>query len=255
MRRLPSLFASLLFASLATSGCGKADAASGTKPAGNQNAGASTASVAPTALTALASGNNTSNRDSLSDSLLIAKADKGRLLGKDSSAIWVVMISDFQCPYCKQWHDATMSQVKRDYIDAGLVRMAYLHLPLPQHKWARAEAEGAMCAAVQGKFWPFADELFKRQGEIEKLGAIQPELETIGKSLALDMKAFAACQNRQAIKALVESDVSQSTRIGVRSTPSFLVGDFLVEGAVPYTDFRKAIDTALVLARSAKRSR
>ena len=69
------------------------------------------------------------------------------------------------------------------------------------------------------------------------------------------MVEFAKCQRRDAIKALVESDLQQASKAGVRSTPSFLVGDFLVEGAIPYADFRKAIDTALIVARNAKRTR
>ena len=208
------------------------------------------AAPATSALTAL-----TPTGDSLSDSLLIALADRGRLLGRDSGAIWVVMISDFQCPYCKQWHDASMEHVKRDYVSKGQVRLAYLNFPLPQHRHARAEAEAALCAGVQNQFWSFAERLFARQDALEKVAAVQPVLDTIARGLSLDMAAFGRCQQRQAIRALVESDVQQAIKTGVRSTPAFLVGDFLVEGAVPYADFRKAIDTALVLARSAPRSR
>jgi protein-disulfide isomerase len=165
------------------------------------------------------------------------------------------MISDFQCPYCKQWHDASMEQVKRDYVAKGHVRLAYLNLPLPQHRHARAEAEAALCAGVQDQFWPFAERLFARQESLEKVAAVQPVLDTIARGLSMDMAAFGRCQQRQAIRALVESDIQQAGKTGVRSTPSFLVGEFLVEGAVPYPEFRKAIDTALVLARRAKRTR
>ena len=246
---------------LAVTSCGKADAAARSGVAGATTASASAtpqgagATIANTVSSASPLTPAVAGADSLSDSLIIARADHGRLIGRDSAAIWVVMISDFQCPYCKQWHDASFESVKRDYISTGRVRMAYLNFPLPQHKFARVEAEAAMCAAVQDKFWPFAEALFKRQEVIEKLTTIQPEVESVARSLALDMKAFAACQSRQAIRALVESDAAQSSKIGVRSTPSFLIGDFLVEGSVPYADFRKAIDTALVLARNAKRTR
>jgi protein-disulfide isomerase len=190
--------------------------------------------------------------DTLSDSLLIARADKGRILGKESGAIWVVMISDFQCPYCRQWHDASMASLKRDYVETGKVRLAYLNLPLPQHKFARAEAEAALCAGAQDNFWPFAEQLFARQVSLEKAATVQPVFDSLAGKLGLDMAEFGRCQRRQAIRSLVESDIQQATKAGVRSTPSFLVGDFLVEGAVPYPEFRKAIDTALVLARSAK---
>ncbi|MBL0169168.1 MAG: thioredoxin domain-containing protein [Gemmatimonadaceae bacterium] len=223
---------------LSSTGCRQADAAAESKP------------VLPVAVAAPAPA-----ADTLSDSLLIARADRGRLMGRDSGAIWVVMISDFQCPYCKQWHDASMANLQRDYVTTGQIRLAYLNLPLPQHKHARTEALAALCAGVQDRFWPFAEQLFARQEEVERAMTVQPLIDTIARGLSLDMDAFGRCQQRQAIRALMESDVQQANKTGVRSTPSFLVGEFLVEGAVPYPDFRKAIDTALVLARSAKRTR
>jgi protein-disulfide isomerase len=257
MRRTPSVFLILagVVVAIASGACSKADAAA-------RAAGATSATaVAATTSGALPQGSATNvpsaggpAGDPLPDSVMISRADRGRLMGRDSGAIWVVMISDFQCPYCKQWHDAVLADVQRDYVNTGKVRMAYLNLPLPQHKYARAEAEASMCAAVQNKFWPYAEALFKRQEAIGKLPAIQPELESIARGTALDLPSFTACQGRQAIRALVESDIAQASKAGVRSTPSFLVGDFLVEGSVPYADFRKAIDTALVMAR-AKRTR
>ena len=255
MRRSRSAVLLLAGAALAvtTAACDKADAAAEAKDSVPAAAASTAPSTAPSTAGLLAAV--TPADDSLSDSLLIARADRGRLLGRDSGAIWVVMISDFQCPYCKNWHDASMANIVRDYVSTGQVRMAYLNLPLAQHKYARAESEAALCAGAQDRFWPYADQLFARQAEIEKAPLIQPLLDDIARGLKLDMPSFGSCQKREAIRALVESDIQQSTKAGVRSTPSFLVGDFLVEGAIPYADFRKAVDTALVIARNAKRTR
>ena len=71
--------------------CGKADA----KAAGGTRADRAAAATAPAV------------RDT-GDADLVAKADQGRILGSEQ-AMWVVMISDFQCPYCKQWHDQAMA--------------------------------------------------------------------------------------------------------------------------------------------------
>lgn len=245
--RLVLLAATAALGALSLHACNKADA----KPGAVVPPPSASSAAAPVALTTAAA----SALDSLSDSVLIERADKGRLMGQESSAIWVVMISDFQCPYCKTWHDASMAKVKAEYVNTGRVRMAYMNLPLAQHPHARAEAEGALCAGVQGKFWPFSEALFEQQTTIAKLPTIQPTLEAIARKLALDMPSFTACQRRDAIKALVESDVQQATKAGVSSTPSFLVGDFLVQGALELPDFRRAIDTALVMAKNAKRTR
>jgi len=229
--------------------CGPADAAARTAATPATTA-ASTTTAAPSA----AAASPTFSGDTLSDSALIAKADRGRLMGRDSGAVWLVMISDFQCPYCKQWHDSSMAAVKRDYVDPGKVRVAYLNLPLQQHPHARVEAEAALCAAAQDKFWPYSAALFHDQPSINARVDVKPYLDSLARANAIEMKEFARCRGSKAIQALIESDIQQAGKAGVRSTPSFLVGDFLVEGAAPYKDFRKAIDTALVIART-KRSR
>ncbi len=64
------------------------------------------------------------------------------------------MISDFQCPYCKEFHDKTAAQVRKEFVQTGLARMAYIHFPLRIHPNAVPSAEASMCAGAQGKFWP-----------------------------------------------------------------------------------------------------
>ena len=187
--------------------------------------------------------------DTLADSITIQRADRGRLLGRDN-ALWVVMISDFQCPYCKQWHDSSMANLKRDYIDAGKIRMAYLHLPLSIHRHARAQAEASMCAAVQQKFWAYADVLFREQRAFQPIDNPTSKFEDIAREVSLDLPSFTRCRKSDAIRMLVENDERQASQARVQSTPSFLIGDFLVQGALPYKDFRKAIDTALAVTKS-----
>ena len=78
--------------------------------------------------------------------------------------MWLVEISDFQCPFCKQWHDETFAKIDQEYVKTGKVRMAYLNFPLSRiHKNAQVAAEAAMCAGAQGKFWELHDSLFQTQ--------------------------------------------------------------------------------------------
>src|SRR5919205_3448630 len=100
-----------------------------------------------------------SARVSLPDTTLNRIADHARVQGSDNAKLWVVEVSDFQCPYCKRWHAETYPAIKRDYVDAGKVRLAYVNFPLTGHKNAWPAAEAAMCAALQGKFWELHDSL------------------------------------------------------------------------------------------------
>src|SRR5665213_2320624 len=93
------------------------------------------------------------------------RADAGRILGSPNAKVWVVMASDFQCPYCKAWHDASFQKLVKDYVNTGRVRLAFLNMPLSIHPNALPAAEAAMCASVQNKFWPMQEALFATQAK------------------------------------------------------------------------------------------
>lgn len=187
--------------------------------------------------------------DTLPDSVLVQKVDKGRVKGPDG-AMWVVMISDYQCPYCKQWHDSSMVALDRDYIAPGKVRFAYLNLPLSSiHPHARNEAMGALCAGAQDKYWEYSNALFGEQASVRGMSTVYPLVVRLARDLALDSSAFAHCLQSRAVQQLLDNDIQQAQRAGVQSTPSFIIGDFMVQGALPWKDFRHAVDTALVMSR------
>lgn len=92
--------------------------------------------------------------------------DAGHLpaLGGKNAKVTVVEFSDFQCPFCKAFFDDTLSQLKKDYIDTGKVKMAYRHFPISSiHKNAQKAGEASECANEQGKFWQYHDILFQTQ--------------------------------------------------------------------------------------------
>lgn len=183
------------------------------------------------------------------DSTLVRRADLGRIMGDSAAPIWIVMISDFQCPYCKQFHDNTLGKVFDTYVKTGKARFAYLHLPLPQHVNARPAARASLCASAQGKFWQYTDSVFAHQTTLEATANPAPLLSRIAQQLNLDIPSFDSCIRSPAIEQMVQIDEQQSMQAGVQSTPSFIVGDFLVQGAAPWEQFRQAVDTALVVAR------
>jgi protein-disulfide isomerase len=231
----------------ATAACGRADAAARQRTGGADSTATAARPASATAAQPVIAGG-----DSLADMALMQKADRSRLMGPES-AMWVVMISDFQCPYCKQWHDSSMARLKRDYIDPGKIRFAYLHLPLESiHPHARAQAQASLCAGAQGKFWEYADGIFDNFATARGMSDVSPLLSRLARDLSLDVPAFDKCRVSAPIANLVNNDIAQATQAGVQSTPSFIIGNFLVKGALPYQDFRQAIDTALVVARSAK---
>ncbi len=183
-----------------------------------------------------------------SDTSLLRRADHARILGSASAPLWVVEVSDFQCPYCKRWHDESYAAVKREYVDAGKVRLAYVNFPLPGHKNAWPAAEAAMCAAAQDKFWGMHDALFATQESWGELANPAPMFDSLALANGVDTAAFHGCLSRHLTRPMIQADIDRAEQSGVNSTPSFIVGGTMLRGAMPLKEFRGAVDAALAHA-------
>lgn len=185
-----------------------------------------------------------STRDSARDARL-ARADRGRIRGR-SDAPWIVVVSDYQCPFCKRWHDETAPLIERDYVRTGKVQIAYLNFPISaSHPNAQAAHETAMCAAEQDRFWPVSDALFDTQSEWNSLRNPRPYFDSLAVARGVEATRFRQCITGGEMRELIAADLDRAQRIGVGSTPTFLIGGRPLIGAQPYDAFRRAIDAAL----------
>jgi len=178
--------------------------------------------------------------DSVSDA-----ADRGRIMGDSTAKVWLVIVSDFQCPFCKQWHDESFAKIVDAYVKPGKIRVAYLNFPLNMHPHAQEAAEAAMCASVQGKFWQMQNALFGTQNAWAEKPSVSTTFDSLATSTGVSMPAWRQCVSSHATAALIAADRERTGRGGVRSTPTFFVGNRVVEGAQPYDIFRATIDSAL----------
>jgi protein-disulfide isomerase len=220
----------------------------------------SAALVAATlALAAPALAAQTPNRAPLTPTIVaerearVSAADRGRIRGNTDAPVWVVVISDYQCPFCKKWHDETEPRINAEYVRTGKVQIAYINYPIPSiHPNAPATHEAAMCAAEQGKFWPVSDALFATQSTWKSQKNVARFADSLAVAAGVDAARFRSCIADGIMKPLIEADVDRSTRIGVGSTPSFLVGGRPLVGAQPFEAFKQAIDAALAAAAKPK---
>lgn len=179
---------------------------------------------------------------------LLTRADLGRIDGAEAAAVWVIVISDFQCPFCKRWHEQSGTRLHTEYVRTGKIRVAYLNLPISSHRNAAPAHEAAMCAAEQGAFWPLADALFATQDQWKSRLTVEPYFDSLAVSHVADDARYRSCITSGAVRPLIEADVSRIQRIGVSSTPTFVIGQQVIVGAQPYEVFQRAIDAALAAA-------
>ena len=228
-----------VFATALLAGCAHADARK------NDSGAATAASAAPNgAASGAANGTLATSaagampHDSISD-----RADHGRIAGDSTAKLWVIMASDFECPYCKAWHDAAFAPLMNDYVKTGKIRLAFLNMPLSIHKNALPASEAAMCSSVQNKFWPMHEALFATQHTWESLPDATQKFDSIAATLGIDMPAYRNCITNHLTRPLIQADHDRARGAGVNSTPSFFVGNQTLTGSD--ANIRGAIDAAL----------
>jgi protein-disulfide isomerase len=176
----------------------------------------------------------------------------GRMVGSAKAPVTVYEMSDFQCPYCRQFALETFPALDSAYVATGKVRWAFINFPLTSiHQNAAAAAEIALCAAKQNKFWPVHDLLYRHQDVWAPLKEPAAFLLSLADSAQLSKPALLACAKAQSTDSEVRADAEGAHRTGAGSTPSFYIEGGLLVGAQPLPVFRQVLDS--VYASKTKR--
>jgi protein-disulfide isomerase len=176
-----------------------------------------------------------------------AKLDLGgfQMMGSKDAPVTLVEFTDYQCPYCRQFHVTVFNELKKNFIDTGKVRFYSRDLPIDQiHPNAVRAAQAGRCAVDQGKFWQLRDLMGANPDKLD-LENLVAEAGT----LKMDTKAFRTCVESQKYKEAVQTDVLEAMKIGADATPTFVLGKStpqgvdgeLIVGSQPYGEFVKAI--------------
>ena len=171
------------------------------------------------------------------------------VLGDPNAPLTIVEFSDFECSYCRRFHKQVMPQLKRDYIDTGLVRFVHKDLPLPFHPHALPAAAAARCAGEQNRYWELYSSLFDQQNCLGCKGVL-----AIAAEAELNTTELQACMERESTLALINANRSEAALHNISATPTFVIGPTqsdgslegqVIEGALPWASFESTIETAL----------
>lgn len=175
--------------------------------------------------------------------------EEGKLpiFGQDNAKVTMIEFSDFECPFCKSYFDQTLSQIKKDYVDKGLVKLYYRHFPLDFHPAAMPSSLASECANEQNKFWEYHDKIFAEQDKIagKTTDVITAQLKLFAQELGLNTSRFDSCLDNAKFQANVDTDLADGRTAGVSGTPTFFINGNRIVGAQPYASFKALIDEEL----------
>jgi protein-disulfide isomerase len=178
---------------------------------------------------------------------------KGRpTRGAKASKVVVVNFDDFECPFCSRLHQTLFPEIMKEYGDR--VTFIYKDYPLVEiHPWAIHAAVDANCLAAQNgdAYWDFADYIHANQHEVSNQKTpVGPadELDRLailqGQKHNLDMPKLQACIKAQDDSA-IKASMKEGDAVGVEATPTLFINGQKIDGAVPISELRAALDRAL----------
>ncbi len=166
--------------------------------------------------------------------------------GNPDAPVTFKEFSDYQCPYCGRYVQETAPSIRDEYVKAGKIKQIFKNFPLTSiHPQAKPAAEAALCAGVQGKFWPMHDLLFEHQREWSGKENPQEVFVRLAEQLELDVDKFKECLDAHPFDQRIQLDIQEGVALGVRGTPAFVINGWFISGAQGIDTFRDVIEKAL----------
>lgn len=176
--------------------------------------------------------------------------------GNPNAPIVLIEYSDFDCPFCKRFHEDVLLPLIDEYGAAGKVAWVYRHLPLEGlHPNAPLLAHASECvaeAAGNDGFWEFTDLVFGERGTNEQTN---PErLSEFAEAAGVNPAAFELCLSSGKYEQAIEDSIKEAiaanggpSRLGTPFTLVFVGTEYVgpIVGAQEYAAVKRNIDDIL----------
>jgi protein-disulfide isomerase len=153
---------------------------------------------------------------------------KHPVLGVKNAPIKIVEFADFKCPSCKLFDQTVLPQLKKDFIDTGVVELTLINYPIisPDADSRTAAMAGeAVFHQNPAEFWKFYEAVYAKQGD-EKTNWATPEaLVQIARQaqLKVDFAKLKKDIDDKTYAQDVKEDEAIADKLGVNSTPTIFI--------------------------------
>ena len=154
--------------------------------------------------------------------------------GNPMGDVTVVEFFDYHCPYCKAVAGPLQQLLQED---KG-VRLVLKEFPILGEDSVLA-SHAALAAHAQGKYLEFHEALMEHRGKFD-----MDVLKTIAAKVGLDPAKLEADMGQQQIEPQISANHKLAQTLNISATPTFIIGDKVVEGAVPLEELKAAIKQA-----------
>ncbi len=167
-----------------------------------------------------------------------------RSTGRADAPVTVLEYFSLTCGHCAAFHRDTWPRVKRELVDTGRVRMVWRDFPLDQVALTAAMVARALPAE---RYEGFISTLFQTQDRWAFARNADPrrELARMAALAGMSQETFDATIADQALgRGILELRLEGQNRHNVNSTPTFVFGNRMVPGNMPFDRFAQNVAEA-----------
>ena len=175
-------------------------------------------------------------------SINILNADINRIIaGNKNAKITIIAYESLTCSHCADFHRDIYPQLKKDYIDTGLVKIEFRHFPLDVAAFNASKI--SQCKSNESL--KILNSLYSNQQAWvrgKNVEEINDNLKTFIKSQGFDLD-FEKCINDKKIEDYVLNDRIEGTKkFKVNATPTIIINNKKFEKPLNYKNLKKTLE-------------
>ena len=172
---------------------------------------------------------------------------KNLSIGKSNAKITVKVFSSLTCPHCANFHNNIFNNLKKEYIDKGIVKFEHHAFPLDL---AALNAEIVVrCQKNNEKKFKLLESIYIKQktwavgSDINKINFL---IKKIGSDFNLTEGEMDAClKNSNFQDEILNERIEAQKKYKIDSTPTIFVNEKKYLGKINYKSFKKIIEKNL----------
>ena len=168
-------------------------------------------------------------------------------IGNSDAKVTVKVFSSLTCPHCADFHISIYENLKRDFIDKGLVKFEHHAFPLDL---AALNAEIIVrCHVNNDEKFKLLKKIYEKQKDWaigSDINKINNSIKKIGAELNLEDKKMSKCLNDEKVQDdILNQRIDAQKKYKIESTPTIVINEKKYTGKSNYEQFKKAIEKKL----------
>ena len=167
------------------------------------------------------------------------------VIGEKNAPITIIEYASLSCSHCADFHNNTLGELKKEYVDTGNVKIVFRNFP---YNYPALLGSMVLQCIPEDVRYDYMNALFKLQPNwvVRENAKSKQELYKIMQSGGMTKEEFDTCYGDLDNENLILEGVMAAQKdFNIKSTPSFVINGNLIEGNKNIKEFRQIIDKIL----------